>query len=727
VSQTFSGNMTIAQDSGAGDRNGAGFFARSMRRHWRGTVAIGVLLSALSITVIILLPPKYSASAFLQVQSRANVIDIPDVLPSVALDVGGISSEVEILRSHDMAQAVAARLNMTELPGHHAGIGALLKRYLPWSEIKATVYRLLNIRANTPEEEVTSYLLRNEAVKPVGKSRVVEIAFTAGTPEEARNVANAFAQAYIDRQAGEIADAGLTAKGWIESEIERVRRQVQQDERSLEDFRARKGLTEDGAKLLLPYGHLADLDHDLTGAMADSSAANARVAEIKRLEHAGTLLNAVPESINSPALRALRQQEAELTIQLDEMLQHYSPDSGRVRVVEAEKAQLQRSIRAELGRIAESLQSEASLAASEVASMRGSVAAAKNGLQLSGGERVELMGLQREAEANRQVLVTLMKRRSELASKTSLHAANARLVSPASLPNEPSFPQLLPMAALALLGSFATAAAVGVGRDFNQKTIRSTDELTALVPYRMLGILPRFQPARHPDRLIALAADRSRFSEAVKNLYVRVAPPGHKPPSTIVVTSALPAEGKTTTAVSLAMLAATLGRKVVLVDFDTRAPSVHHILQLPLGPGLAEYVTGQAASLAECLQQPLPNLTVLTAGRCNGFDLLARTEIVEALLRDLAANFDHVVIDTPPCLAVVDGLVLAKLADQVVHVVRWAQTSREMIKATANLFDNIDTDRIGVVLTQVDAKRHAIDGYSDSVYYHRSLNQYYLG
>jgi len=730
LSQNYSGETTLAnRTSLLAEKSGIDFLYRSIRRHWRANTAITLCLSAVSIGVILALPPKYSASAYLQVQSRPNVVSIPDVLPSVSLDVGGISSEVEILKSRDIARAVAQTLQAADIPGVDAnGRGwPLFDRIPALPAIKASVKSLLNFRPTPLEEKVVDYLMKNQDIQAVGKSRVVEIGFTGATPDIARDVANAYARIYLDRQSTETAKATLAAKQWVDAEIDRVRKLVHSDERSLEDFRSQHGLIEDDNKLLLPYGQLSELDHDLNRAVADHAAAHARVEEVKRLQHSGTLLNAVPEGIDSPALKALREQEATLSIEINKLSQQYTAESGRIRILEDEKAQLRNSIREELSHIADGLQTEASVLASQVTSLKSSVAASKASLRLSGGERVELAALQREAEGNRQLLITLMKRQSELGARTTLQTANARLISPASLPNAPSFPKLLPMTILALLGSFAASAGFTAARDIKERVIRSTDELAALVPYRAVGMLPRFQPVRHPDRLNALSADRSRFSEAVKNLYVRLAQPGQPWPRTIMVTSALSGEGKTTTAVSLAMLAASMGRRVALLDFDTRAPSIHHIMQLPLGPGLAEYLREEASTLAEVAQNPHPNLAVLTAGRSDGLNILAGAERLDTLLGELSRDFDHVIIDTPPCLAVADALILSRIADQILHVVCWSKTSRSMIQAAANLFDCVDPLRIALVLTKVDAKRHAGEGYTDSMYYHKSLNRYYLG
>ncbi len=708
------------------ERNGLDVLNRSLRRHWRKALIATACLSAATITILSLLPPKYSANAYLMVESRPNVVNIQDVAPALTLDVEGLASQVEILRSREIASAVAERLHLTTVPGSRdtkmqiAG-GAIVDKIEGWLD------RLIKGAPLPPEERVITYLLTNESVRPMGRSRVVEIRFTAGSPQLARNVANAFAEAYIDRQVFEKTKASISAKNWVDGEIIRIRQQVESNEHKLEDFRARSGLLENGNRMLLPYGEIADIDRRLTAAQTEYGAIKARADEVQRLQRAGTLSNALPETIGSPALQALREREARLSIERATLMQQYGPDSVRIQRIEGEMQELKAAIRTELSHIADGLNSEAALSSNEVASLKAAEASAKSRLESSSGESVGLLSLQREVAAGRDLLVTLLRRQNELAAQVSLQTADAQLISPAPLPVQPAFPKMLPMSVLAVFISAILSVAFYLWRDLQERLIRSTEELAALVPYPTLGMLPRFQTTRSVDQLAVMTKDRSRFAEAVKNLYIRIAPPDRPLPRSVVVTSALSGEGKTTTAVSMAMLAASLGRNVVLVDFDTRRPSLHHILRLPLGPGVMEYLSGECSSLNEVIQHPMPNLAVVTAGRGSDFNNVVRTELVENLLKGLTQKFDHVIIDTPPSLAVVDPLIVARLADRVIHVVRWADTTRESVKAAVHLFESVDPRRIGAVLAQVDIERHAADGYGDSIVYHKSLNRYYLG
>jgi capsular exopolysaccharide synthesis family protein len=700
--------------------------ARSLRRHWLATTVTTVCLSAVLITILSVVPPKYTAGATLMIETRPNVVNIPGVVPELSRDVEGLASEVEILRSRDIAAAVALRLNLTDIPG--AGdkkttalsgvtdaIGAVLAPINHW----------LNPLPETAEDRVIRYLQTHEDVGPVGRSRVIEVRFTATSPQLARDAANAFVAAYMDRQVFEKTKASVSAKGWVDHEIERVRGQVEASERKLADFRARSGLLDDSFRQLLPNAQIAEFDRRLTTAEADSGALHARVDEVTRLARDGSLLNALPESIATPALQTMRQQEARLTMDLANLGQRFSPDSDAIRRVQAELAQLRQSIALELGRIARGLQSEAALSGSVVASLKEAEASARRNLEISSGLGVTLASLQREVDVGRDLLVTLLRRQNELASQVLLQAPDAHLISQAPLPREASFPKLMPLSLLAIIGSALLAVGLGIVRDLKDRVIRSVDDLAAIQPYQTLGTLPLFQPARHDKP--ALANDRSRYSEAVKGLYVHIAPSDRPPPRSIVVTSALSGEGKTTTAVSLAMLAASLGRSVVLVDFDARRPSVHHVLGLPLGPGLMEYMAGEITTLNEAIQYPLPNLAVICAGHGNDYNSIVRTDRAEALLTELSTRFDQIIIDTPPCLAVVDSLVLARLADRVVHVVRWGQTHRESVTAATSLFEGIEPRHVGLVLSQVDAKRYSAEGYAGSAFYHRSLNRYYMG
>ena len=717
---------TNSPTTGVTDRSGFDILVRSLRRHWRGTALATLCLSSASMAVLAVIPQRFSASAYLMLAARPNVVNIQDVMPALSLDTEALASEIEILRSRDLAATVARRLRLAERTPESSS------SMPPWLGRTVTMARswLASLGGGVPmtaEERAIAALLSHQDVRLIGKSRVVEIRYTAPSAEAAREIANAFAESFIQREVAEKTKASVAAKAWVDAEIGRVHREVETNEHKLEEFRTTSGLLDNGNRLLLPYGQVAELDHRLTQAESQLAAQRARADEVRRLQRTGSLMDAMPETIGSPALQAMREREAKLVIDRATLAQQYDPASDRIRRVDGELQDVRLAIGSELSRISAGLASEAALAANEVAALKASETEAKGRLQAASGQSVGLLSLQREVDAGRDLLMTLMHRQNELASQVSLQTADAELISPAALPRNPSFPRLAPMTLLVVLGSALAATAVNLARDLKDRLLRSGDELAGLLPYQMLGLLPKFHSARSADRLQALSADRTRFAEAVKNLYFQIAPPDRPLPKTIVVTSAVAGEGKTTTAVSLAMLAASLGRNVVLVDFDARRPSVHHILRLPLGPGLMEYMSGEVTSLGEVVQTSLPNLSVIAAGRGSDFNCLVRGEPVEALLRTLAQRFDHVIVDTPPCLAVVDPLVVGGLADKVVHVVRWAGTSRDIVRATAKLLARIDSSRLGAVLAQVDSQQHAAESYGDSVLYDKSLNRYYLG
>ena len=720
------GPVTGATNTGLTERTGLDILLRSLRRHWRGTSLATILLSSASVAILTVMPSRYSASAYLLLAARPNVVNIQDVVPALALDTEALASQLEILRSRDLATAVARRLALADR--NSKGTPSLP----PWLHRAAVMAKawLASASGNAPmtaEERAVGSLLSHQDVRLIGKSRVVEIRYTAASADLARDVANTFAESFIQREVAEKTKASIAAKTWVDGEIARVHREVENNEHKLEDFRARSGLLENGNRLLLPYGQVAELDHRLTQAETQRAAQQARADEVRRLQRSGSLMDALPETIGSPALQAMREREAKLVIDRATLTQQYGPESDRIRRVDGELNDVKAAIRSELSRISAGLDSEAALAANEVASLRAAEAGAKSRLEAASGQSVGLLSLQREVDAGRDLLVTLMRRQNELASQVSLQTADAELISPASLPRNPSFPRLLPMGLLAVVGSALTAVAFNLTRDLKDRLLRSSDDLAGLLAYPVLGLLPKFRTARNAERLTALSADRSRYAEAVKNLFFQIAPSDRPQPRTIVVTSAVSGEGKTTTAVSLAMLAASLGRNVVLVDFDARRPSVHHVLRLPLGPGLMEYFTGEVTALGEIIQASLPILSVIAAGRGSDYNSMVKSELVEALLHSLTQKFDHVIIDTPPCLAVVDPLVVAGLADKVVHVVRWAATTREIVRAAAKLLGRLDPAGLGAVLTQVDTEQHAAEGYGDSVLYHKSLNRYYLG
>ncbi len=717
--------------------------ARTARRHWLGAVALTMLLSLAAIVGILMLPQKWTASAYIVLEDGGQrVVDIEGVLPDLPVDLETLASEVEIVRSHGVALLAAEKVGVARLldegeaaaEQRQADMHPMLARLqeLGSEAAEAVGAAVTRLRGETPQPEpspaqqAAAVLARSVDVNPIGRSRVIEILYTAPDPVLARDGADAVAAAYLERRDRRKTDASAAAKRWIETEIERVRENVREAEYALEQYRSDSGLLQGRQSDLLPQETLSELQERLAEARSEESAAQSRLDRLRELLRDGTLTGALPSFVDSPTIRTLREREAQVRIELSNVMQRYQPGSVPVQRVRDEAQQIRGEIVTELRQAEQAVEADAEYAAARVAALRAMIDEAGGELLSDHEKRVGLQALEREVTAGRELLQTLLAREQELAAQLSLQAPNAYLLSNVSTPTAPSFPQVVPMSVLAVLGAGFVSLGLVVLRDLSDKTVRSADEITALTDYEPLGLVPRFARVRKGPALTVDVLDRDRFAEAMKGVYITLNQTGNSAARRVLVTSALPGEGKTTTATSLGMVGASLGRRVALVEVDARHPSLHRIFRMPLGPGLLEYLRGDAAA-EEVVRPVRANLSVITAGCGDNLSDLLQAERLDRLIHELSMSHDQIIIDTPPILAVSEALALAPLADRIVHVVRWGDTRRTTLLAALSRYAHMDPKRVGVVLSQVDIRRHSAYGYLDSELYQESLNRYYLG
>lgn len=733
---------TINPFSGGGMR----LFVRTARRHWLAATLLTLALSLAAIAGILMLPQKWTASAYIVLEDGGQrVVDIEGVLPDRPVDIEALASEIEIIRSRAVAGMAIERIGIDRLlePAEpaspamtSAGAG---EEVLAWlRRMRAEAGRLLGqavafLRGGEarqpqppPREEALAALRNGMDVNPLGRSRVIEIVYTADDPKLARDAADSIAEAYLERRQQRKAQASAAAKNWIEREIERVREDVRSAEYALEQYRADSGLLRGREAELLPQETLSELQGALAEARAAESAARTRLERLRQLLEGGSLEGPLPQFIESPTIQALREREAQIRIELSNVLQRYQAGTPAVERVRGEMAQVRQEIRQELRSAVAAVEADAEYASARVASLQAMIQDTGRDLMSASEKSVGLEALEREVEAGRELLQTLLAREQELAAQLSLETPNAYLLSNVATPTDPSFPQVVPMSVLAVLGAGFLSVGFVVLRDLSDRTVRSADEVSALTPYEPLGLVPRFARMRKGPALTVAALDRDRFAEAMKGVYVRLSQAGDPPAGRLLVTSALPGEGKTTTATALGMVGASLGRRVALLEVDARHPNLHRIFRLPLGPGLLEYLRGDAI-FEEVVRPVRNNLSIITAGCGDNLSDLLKTDRLDGLIQDLSASYDQVIIDTPPILAVTEALALAPVADRIVHVVRWGDTRRTTLMAALGRYGHLDPKRIGIVLSQVDIRRHSSYGYLDSELYQESLNRYYLG
>ena len=321
--------------------------------------------------------------------------------------------------------------------------------------------------------------------------------------------------------------------------------------------------------------------------------------------------------------------------------------------------------------------------------------------------------LEREAASNRQLYETLLQREKELQVLANSRGNNVRLVEKASVPASAATPDVRGSLTLGVLVALLVAFGVVFALDYLDDTIKSADDLTRRIGLPCLGLVPALKgPAAHP----LLSTERSQeFGESIRSLRTSVAFSHQVTQGSglLMVTSAQPLEGKTTTACNLAVALAYGGAKVLLVDADLRRPSVHHTFGIASEVGLADVLT-QGTPLTQAVTRvQSPSLWILPAGPppSNPSELLASDAMVQLVKQLREGPFDWVVMDTPPVLAVTDASVLATHATGVVFVVGANMTRRRMAERAVEMLAIGGPRILGAVLNRVGVLTDAYYSY----------------
>jgi capsular exopolysaccharide synthesis family protein len=700
---------------------------------------------------------------------ESNVTDTNAVIGGLPTDSASIENQVQILRSRSLAGVVVDKLTLigaTDVlnpslpegptltdrldPAYWLGpdwfgaqlFDADLWQRLSWGSRKASGVGAAGVgtpppvlgeeapaNPSDPRNVLIDRLLGSLSVTAQGRSTAIAVTFQSKVPESAALVANTFAAAYVEDQVTVKSEVTQNASQWLAERLQQLSAQTQASERSVELYKAEKNLTDTSSPgaasgTTIVQQQLSALNLQLISAQSDLAQQEAKYNQVTAMKESGRSAD-VSQVVSSPLISQLRQQEVELLQQEAELSTKYGPLHPRIQDLESQKENLAGKIDEEVRRIVETVQSDVQVARARVRSLQQSVEDLANRSQAENLARVKLSELSSAAASNRAVFEAFLGRFKEIEGSDALQAPDARVISQATLPKSPSFPNKMMFYGGALPGGLVLGLLLAMVLESMSKGFRTQEQVERLLSLPVLAALPEVSGSSRTRRR---AADRvvskpmSSFAEAVRGLQLGLVLSG-KPPKVVVVTSSVPSEGKTTVAMSLARLAARSYQRVILVDADLRQPSVVKAMNIAHPKfGIAEALTG--TPVEECLfKDPLSDTLVLPARRLsNPSDVLASARLA-SLIERLSASCDLLVIDSPPLLATNDARILAQFADAVLFVVRWERTSREAALHALRSLTDAMAPVAGVVFSRADWEQFHYYNYGKREY--REIAKYY--
>jgi capsular exopolysaccharide synthesis family protein len=347
---------------------------------------------------------------------------------------------------------------------------------------------------------------------------------------------------------------------------------------------------------------------------------------------------------------------------------------------------------------------------------------------------IGLRMLEREAEASRVMLEKFQTTMMETSAQEQLESLMpvARVISPATVPEDKSFPPRTLIVIFGFIGSVVISLVLVFVFEQLDPGFRSAEQVERALRIPVLASVPMVRGYLAKDRRLSkyiLDKPSSAFAESIRSIYIKVLlTSSDSPPRTILVVSSEPEEGKSSISLSLAQLRQRAGQKVIIIDADFRRSVLAKVMGLKEKPGLLDVLSGKADFKAVLQIEPESGLHVIAAGDYVAFgsDLLA-SESMERLLARLREIYDLVVIDSAPTLMLSDPQVLSRMADKTILVVRWGKTPRKVVNHTINGLTDAGGQIAGIALSMVNPKKYAGYGYGDSYHYYGKATKYYVG
>ena len=685
-------------------------------------MAIFVVVATLTLTRA----PEYAASATLLLNERpSDVLHLNSLTPTEAqaaqaqVDSSTVDTQVEVIESRTLASRVVDELHLERDPEFNAG----LRPPSRWS----AVLRLFNGGATgliNPEvahrrehEGVVDATLGGLKVERIGLTYALNVTYKALKPDKAAALANAFVEQYLTQQFNSRLEQTSSANSWLDSRLADLKRQAENADAAVQQYKiAHNLLSAQGATLT--EQEISNLDTQLDQARAAEAEQDARLKTAVQQLAQGSNGGDVGEALNNPVVQNLQSQRAQASGQLATLQAKLGPKHPQVIKAKQTLVDIDEQIQAEIERVISSLKAQSTVAHTRTAAIAGSVLSSRGALAASNRENVGLEALQRDDDAARTIYEAFLARYKESIARQGDEQAEAHVISTAEAPFRPSAPNKKLDVLLALgLGLVGGSIAVLLA-ELLSHSLSTSYEVEAFTNLPALGEVPLLastlngRPRRRVDPMgFVVEKPFSRFTESFRNLRAAIAASrSDRRPQVVALTSALPGEGKTTTAVCLARTAAISGVSVVLVDCDLRQRSVNRALAAEPKAGLVEVLSGEA-SLEEALMQDADTgayFLPLSASSVTPRDVFGTTAMTQ-LLDALRARFELVLLDTAPVLAVADTRVLCPKADAVVVLARWRKTSRKALHAALSGFSG-DTYLAGVALTQVNVREQARAG-----------------
>ncbi|MBN9050304.1 MAG: AAA family ATPase [Rhizobiales bacterium] len=710
------------------------------------TVAVFVVAAVL---VIILVKPTYTATSTVLIDPRRpNVVNLDSknqpAIQSPQTDDAAIESQVLLAQSIAVLRRVVESMKLTDDPEFtpKPGIMGSLLALLPATR------RPVGDTQDVKTKSAVAILQNKLKVVRQKNTFLVDINVGLHDPYRAAEISNAIANAYFEELIRSKSDANKSAAGWLNEQMSELKSRVEASDRAVEQYRGEHNLTLAKGETINSQ-QVSDLNSKLVQARADAAEARAKYDQVAEIARNKADPGSLTEALSSDTIARLRGQYAQLRVNESDLSSRYGAHHPQVAAVRAQLRDTQKLITDEVARILQSRRHGYEVAAAREQSLSNSLKSLQEVSSTSGQAEVRLRELQREADADRSLYEAFLGNYKEATARESFQLPEARIVSLATAPIQPSFPKpLLFLGIFIPLGvAFGSLIAIGIDRfDRRVKTLDQVEAISGMVGIATLPLIglrelshmakrgksalseyqaqaPQILPLALQPPLMRYIAEEpnSVFAEAIRAVRLSVQRAAHaRRMQVIMLTSAIDGEGKTTLAANLALSYAMMGVRTLLIEGDMRNPEVSRSLCPHAEVGLFDVARGEASLQQAVLMEKTTGLSVLPSPLSEDSAVMtefAYSEAMNIIVSELRRHFDMIIVDSPPLVPLVESRALSEHADGIVLAVGWDRTPEDLVVRAVDLLSPVRDRILGAVLTSADLRRlRGYDYYQSTAY-----------
>jgi len=690
-------------------------YVRVLVKRRRLIIAIFSVIFLLGLLVTFTATPIYEATASLIIEKETgNMLTLQDFMYSNPFSEEYYQTQFKILESRVLARKVIQQLGLEKN-----------EKFFHMPETKAATPNTAEQKRPTVDDLVGLFL-GGLQIEPLRNTRIVFVKYQSPDPALATEIANGIVQTYIDYTFENKVEAVKYSVQWLDENMAAERKKVDAAEAALLRYKQKNDIVTDftGDTETITAQKLAQLNGQVVEAETARVETETRYNQAVAFAQNPAMLDSIPEVLSNASIHQIKTMEVELSQRKSELSKKYGPNHPHIVTLQSELKNLQSKKEQEISRIVNSLDNNYKIALAKEKSLKDALTAQKNESLNLNQKSVEYTNLHRQAQSANEMYSLLLRRFKEKSVSENLKSDNIRMVDKAELPRAPVKPQKARNIFITIMLGLIFSLGAAFFLEFLNNTLNSPEDIKRHLHIPFLGIVPlhaaknaAFQQGVVVSALEASHAPRSNISGSYRAMRTNILfSLAEAEPQVILVSSTVAQEGKTTTAVNLAIVMAQYGYKVVLVDCDFHRPQLRLLFGIKQDEGMTNLLVGNKELKDALFETEIPNLKVIPSGRNppNPSEILG-SKRMHFLLAKLKQDFDKIIIDSPPIAGVTDSLVTAKAVDGVVLVVRAGKTPRSIVGSAVESLQGIGAKVLGAVLNCYDI---TTDGYYYSRHYY---------